>query len=1013
MTLHPHLESHHQNVCGAAFTALEELVQQGSAGNISVTGHPNNVPDGLSVRNLDTLVRLVLPEALERSTDANERLRESAERVFLSVAGAVLEDAAEIPRVRENDTPIGGLEKLLRDVGLVSRSHRVRERTVHYIVELRSRWTRLSVKPLLPALVDCLMDADPGVRSAARHALETLFVSAPSGAKTDLKRELEAKHVKSSIADGILQQVLGGSEDAAASSLSSSQGQPGIPPALAAVPDEEIRPEYVTSRQDLERTFASFQPAFQGKETELNWQPREKALVRIRGMLKARVPAEYPDVFPACVRNMQEGILKALGSLRTTLAMHAIYLIRQLALDLGHELESSMEAFLTALIRMAGITKKMVASGSQVAVSTILACVPFRTVNLTMLQAALQDKNAATRVHTCRHLGVVLTVHGQRRHAIEAHGGLDILVGMFTKALGDPNPEVRGAARDAFCTFYGVWQAQGDAILNTLPLATKKQVLASVERRAAGAGPTPPPPRPGSAAGRRTGASSAVLAAKRAASRQAQRRDPSDAPGEEAAARPEEATAEAQPGLAAPEAQPSEAEPAESAPAESTPALEPATELEEPPREAAEDKAAGADSPPSPSKDLDALGNGIESLAMEPPPTEIEQAAMADPEPSRPERRESTASNPDDTMGLNGVSDASMDLLRTDDPWAARRDESKEASAPERETALSEAPKGEAALSEAPEEVQNVAQSAEQLSRLVQTTPTPGATPEAPAEAAEPARGPTPARAPAAGPQADGMSAAEHWFLARHASVEGEADAAALGDVVQRTASGQASEADLTALARLCAASSEAWNVEAVCQLVPVLHRYTVQKVRWMAPWAGADGQDDATYAAALAAAYWLAEREYALIVDARQVLEWLALALSVLRDAPPERRTLALGATEAMLHAWSRQADPVLASSTLMTALEVVTAKTAHAGEDAQASLLSATMHTLGRLFLRLPPAVLEDQLVQVRDTVKKVRLRGRRPRSPTGARGPEHGGAPGKHRGTRLCARAAAGPG
>ena len=119
------------------------------------------------------------------------------------------------------------------------------------------------------------------------------------------------------------------------------------------------------------------------------------------------------------------------------------------------------------------------------------------------------------------------------------------------------------------------------------------------------------------------------------------------------------------------------------------------------------------------------------------------------------------------------------------------------------------------------------------------------------------------------------------------------------------------------------------------------------------------------------------------------------------------------MGATEALLHAWSRQADPVLASSTLMTALEVVTAKTAPAGEDAQASLLSATMHTLGRLFLRLPPAVLEDQLVQVRDTVKKVRQRGRRPRSPTGARGPEHGGAPGKHRGARLCARAAAGPG
>lgn len=40
-------------------------------------------------------------------------------------------------------------------------------------------------------------------------------------------------------------------------------------------------------------------PHFEGKETEHNWTPREKAVVRIRGMLQGEAHKQYPEAFLA------------------------------------------------------------------------------------------------------------------------------------------------------------------------------------------------------------------------------------------------------------------------------------------------------------------------------------------------------------------------------------------------------------------------------------------------------------------------------------------------------------------------------------------------------------------------------------------------------------------------------------------------------------------------------------------------------------------------------------------
>ena len=51
---------------------------------------------------------------------------------------------------------------------------------------------------------------------------------------------------------------------------------------------------------------------FEGKETERNWLPREKAILRIRGMLKGDVHIRFPESF---LHGLRSGMLEA--SLKT------------------------------------------------------------------------------------------------------------------------------------------------------------------------------------------------------------------------------------------------------------------------------------------------------------------------------------------------------------------------------------------------------------------------------------------------------------------------------------------------------------------------------------------------------------------------------------------------------------------------------------------------------------------------------------------------------------------------
>lgn len=62
------------------------------------------------------------------------------------------------------------------------------------------------------------------------------------------------------------------------------------------------------SARDLEREFQLIGAHFQGKETEDNWQLREKDFHKIRALLRGEAVSHYKDTFVACITKLLDAI---------------------------------------------------------------------------------------------------------------------------------------------------------------------------------------------------------------------------------------------------------------------------------------------------------------------------------------------------------------------------------------------------------------------------------------------------------------------------------------------------------------------------------------------------------------------------------------------------------------------------------------------------------------------------------------------------------------------------------
>ncbi|KAI0030224.1 clasp N terminal-domain-containing protein [Vararia minispora EC-137] len=439
----------------------------------------------------------------------------------------------------KTETPLQVFERFMKDSALASKVWRVREQALLALVDIRRTHHLFPIRPYLTLLVGTLEDSDANVRETARTAIVELFTGpgVTDAARADLKKELTKKGVRKTIVDGVLERILSKSMNSstetppAGKANGDAQPKPYIPPSLAlqarkqtasaeappsgpassgsravgsstvaskvagssrvispppgpipgtpiAESAADVDTVYVASARDLEVELTNMLRAFEGKETEHNWAPRDRAITRIRGMLKGDVHVRYTDTFLTHLKPMVDASLKTLASLRTTMVTNTTSLYNELAMALGPALDPAVETILLNLLKMAGFVKKITAQASQTSVTTVLTyTTPSPRVVITLLSSALQDRTPQARAHVADHLAKYLELHGARaRHAIESMGLLDSLDKTLRKALADANPSARQSARVAFWAFEAVWPDRGQAILDAQDLTNRKAI---------------------------------------------------------------------------------------------------------------------------------------------------------------------------------------------------------------------------------------------------------------------------------------------------------------------------------------------------------------------------------------------------------------------------------------------------------------------------------------------------------------------------------------------------------
>ncbi|BFZ57192.1 suppressor of tub2 mutation [Savitreella phatthalungensis] len=248
---------------------------------------------------------------------------------------------------------------------------------------------------------------------------------------------------------------------------------------MAGTEMEQLEPVMVHTPREVETEIASMIPAFEGKETEKNWMTREKYISHLRSLLRGNAVTDFPMVLLTNLRLVLDGILKTMASLRTSLCLASLQLVKDMAIVFGSQLEGIAETLLISLIRLTALTKKIASNAANVSVSVLLHR---SQVWPRLVQQVIQtttDKNVSPRLYAAGWVRILIETH--RTRAIADPAFADTIEKGIKRLLTDANAAVRDAARLCFGDFAYTWPDKAKVVLASLDSTARKQVQRTLD----------------------------------------------------------------------------------------------------------------------------------------------------------------------------------------------------------------------------------------------------------------------------------------------------------------------------------------------------------------------------------------------------------------------------------------------------------------------------------------------------------------------------------------------------
>src|SRR5205823_2427196 len=153
--------------------------------------------------------------------------------------------------------------------------------------------------------------------------------------------------------------------------------------------------------------------------------------------------SDFAESFLAGLRNLLDGIIKAVISLRTSLSKEGCSLVQDIAQTYGPAMDPMVELLMQTFIKLSAGTKKISSQLANVTVDTIIGRVTYTSRIMQHIVGANGDKNVQPRMYACGWLKTIILKEAHHKNHVEHSGGLDVIEKCIKKGLADANPGVR------------------------------------------------------------------------------------------------------------------------------------------------------------------------------------------------------------------------------------------------------------------------------------------------------------------------------------------------------------------------------------------------------------------------------------------------------------------------------------------------------------------------------------------------------------------------------------------
>ncbi|KAI9106045.1 clasp N terminal-domain-containing protein [Phlyctochytrium arcticum] len=448
---------------------------------------------------LKTLTVFTVSAIIDKFADGKEKVREQAQFVILDLyrtihRGVTTSSAKETNAFQQM---LNFMDREIKNNGLGHKTTRGREQSMLCIAHCVMEIPAYAVRQFIPTIIKLLEDSNEGVRNGSKDALIKIHNHTASKlVRQDIRRELIKNKIRQSIVDQLVAEFIHRPDENVLEESTNSLSECSDPPSShGTTADSSTRPSTgtvsapqasdseetlvvkVDSSRELEHEISRFIALFEGKETEENWKSRDNALLRLRGICRGN--ARQYEGFIHLLRGCSDAVTKTMHSLRTTLVLTTCKTVEVMAEILGVALDPLADAFMTNLMKLTGMAKKLIATASIEAIQMILNHCPFHLKYLQLFHTTMSDKSINSRAASASFIKQTLELMASvesKRHSLDRAGGLDVLEKALKKGLQDAHGPVRQICREAFAVFQRLWPERGAHLFTQLDVATRKAI---------------------------------------------------------------------------------------------------------------------------------------------------------------------------------------------------------------------------------------------------------------------------------------------------------------------------------------------------------------------------------------------------------------------------------------------------------------------------------------------------------------------------------------------------------